>query len=215
MSASSYPHSPSWAATWPLGDLAVRAATLWPDAVGLVVDDERRTFAEVDAEAERAGRALLALGVGPGDVVALFLGNSIDYYVLVLGAARVGAVPLLLNARYRGDELRHVLADAAPTVLLTSPPVGPDVDFLERLREALPSLREADSHGPLDLPELPSLRSLVVLGATDTGLDRDSFLAGADGVDPEHVELLRTRVAIRGVAMMMYTSGTTARRRAA
>lgn len=209
-SASSLAAGHRWATTWPLGDVPVRAAALWPDATALVVDGERRTFGEVEAESERAARALRALGVGPGDIVALYLPNCVDYPMLLLGATRLGAVPLLLNARYRGDELADVLADAGPTVLVTAAP-GPEVDFLARLREALPSLAPGDDPRSLSLPELPTLRALVVLGEADTGLDRTGFLTGAEDVDPDEVEVLRTRVAIRDEAMMMYTSGTTAR----
>lgn len=205
----------TWAATWPIGDLAVRGAALWPDAEAIVVDDDRRTFAEVDRDAEHHARALRALGVGPGDVVAIFMANCVDYPLLLLGAARLGAVPLLLNARYRGEELGHVLADAGPVVLVTSPPVGADVDFLERLRQALPSLGAATAAGAdprdLDLAEVPSLRTIVVLGDTDAGMDRATYDRGAADVDPAEVEALRRRVAIRDVGMMMYTSGTTAK----
>lgn len=197
---------------WPLGDLPVRAGQLWPHAEAIVVDDDRRTFAEVDAEAESAARSLRALGVGPGETVAIFMANAIEYPMLVLGTARLGAIPLLLNARYRGDELGYVLADAEPTVLVTSPPVGDHVDFLERIREALPSLRTATDPRELDLTEVPTLRSIVVAGDSEGPVvDRLTFAKLGTEVGDDEVEELRRQVAIRDVGMMMYTSGTTAR----
>ena len=197
---------------WPLGDLSVRAAALWPDEDALVVDDQRATFAQLDGGASRVARSLRALGVGPGDVVAIFSANSVDYLLTVLGAARIGAVPLLLNARYRGEELAYVLADAAPVVLVTCPAVADHVDFLERIRIALPSLADATDATRLTVPEVPSLRSIVVTGEVDgPAIGRSAFDELAHHTDPVEVEELRRRVAIRDVAMMMYTSGTTAR----
>jgi fatty-acyl-CoA synthase len=201
-----------WAVAYPLGDVPVRAAALWPDAEAIVLDEHRRTYARVEEGSETAARSLRALGVGPGDIVAIYMANSIDYPEIVFGTARLGAVPLLLNARYRGDELRAVLADAGPTVVVTMGEVAEGVDFVQRLREGLPSIDNAGDGMRLHSDEVPALRSVVVMGdAVAPMIDRAAFEAGAAAVDPVDVEELRRRVAIRDVGMMMYTSGTTSR----
>jgi len=201
----------AWASTWPLGDLAVRGAALWPDREAVVIDDDRATFAELDQRAELFARALRSYGVEPGDIVALFMTNSLDYLVLVLAIARIGGVSLLLNARYRGEELGDVLADAMPVMLITSPTDPELPDFRERLEQGLPSLATSRDPAALDLPELPTLDVIIAMGQSQTFVDLDTFLAAARQTRSDEVEALRRRVAIRDVAMMMYTSGTTAR----
>jgi long-chain acyl-CoA synthetase len=64
----------------------------------------------------RAAGALLARGCRPGDRVAFALGSSADLLCAVLGAARVGVIPVLLNATLTVAERDRLLADARPTV---------------------------------------------------------------------------------------------------
>ncbi|HXB37109.1 MAG TPA: AMP-binding protein, partial [Acidimicrobiales bacterium] len=53
---------------------------------------------EAEVRQRRAAAALLARGCGEGDRVAFALGSSADLICAVLGAARVGLIPVLLNA---------------------------------------------------------------------------------------------------------------------
>ncbi len=93
---------------------AVRAA---PQAEALVCGDERLTYAEYARCAARLAGELMALGAA-GERVALVLGNSPDICIAMFGiqAAHAQAVPL--NPLYTARELREILADAAPTLLM-------------------------------------------------------------------------------------------------
>ena len=68
--------------------------------------------ADAEDRQRRAAGALLARGCGQGDRVAFALGSSADLICAVLGAARVGLVPVLLNATLTPAE-RDLLADDA------------------------------------------------------------------------------------------------------
>jgi len=84
-----------------------------------VVDAERSL--DYRALHERTGRCaalLAARGIGPGDRVALLLGNRTAYLELVLAAARLGAIAVPLNARLPAPELRGLLADCTPAALV-------------------------------------------------------------------------------------------------
>jgi fatty-acyl-CoA synthase len=194
-----------------LGDLVVRGAARYGDADAIVFPEDRRTYTELLEGSIRAARSLRALGVEPGDHVGILMANCIDYAEVMFGTAMLGGVAVLLNARYRGQELRYVVENADLKVLVTSDIVAEHVDHVERLRDAFPALRDARDAHDLALDEAPKLRSIVLLGPpTDNLVDRAAFEAAAENVDEEEVHRLRRQVAIRDFGMMMYTSGTTA-----
>ena len=72
--------------------------------------------ADAEDRQRRAAGALLARGCTPGDRVAFALGSSADLICAVLGAARIGLVPVLLNATLTPVERDELAADARPTV---------------------------------------------------------------------------------------------------
>ncbi|MBX3287142.1 MAG: AMP-binding protein, partial [Actinobacteria bacterium] len=104
--------------TWNLADLFESVA----DAVGgreaVVSDSARLTYADLDRRSNQLARHLAQLGVGAGDHVALALRNGHEYLEGMLAAFKLRAVPINVNTRYTTDELRHLLADAAPRVVV-------------------------------------------------------------------------------------------------
>jgi acyl-coenzyme A synthetase/AMP-(fatty) acid ligase len=100
------------------GRVAHHAATR-PDALAVVDEHRRATYAELAAEAARLGAALVGRGVGPGSVVSVQLPNRYEAVVVAVAALSIGAVvnPLLPN--YRERELTHVFGTARPDVIVT------------------------------------------------------------------------------------------------
>ncbi len=93
---------------------------LSPDRIALVdrERDRRLTYAELDAEVERWTRFLRASGVEYGQRVATLAGNRGELVALFFACGRLGAALVPLNWRLSGVELRPMLADAAPVLLL-------------------------------------------------------------------------------------------------
>ncbi len=77
------------------------------------------TAAEAEPAQRRAAGALLAAGLGPGDRVAFSLPSSAALLCAVLGALRVGVVPVLLNATLLDDERHALVADAQPQLAVS------------------------------------------------------------------------------------------------
>ncbi|MEU3273076.1 AMP-binding protein [Saccharomonospora sp. NPDC006951] len=205
-----------WAEAVPLGDVVVRAAALWPRAEALVFPHERLTFARLAEDAELAARALRAMGVGPGDHVGVLMANCPDFARISYGAAMIGAVAVLINARYQGDDLAHVLGDAGIKVLVSAAQPGQPFALTARIEAAMPELDPGRADA-FPVPSVPALEAVVVLGdendenTAPAYLTAERFYAGAARVSPEEVHTLRRQVPLRGVGMMMYTSGTTAK----
>jgi long-chain acyl-CoA synthetase len=90
-----------------------------PDREALVTRSRRLSYADLDAEADRAARALQALGVRTGDRVAASLPNDADVVVAFHGAMRLGAVWLGINRALAAPEKRFQLEDSGATIYLT------------------------------------------------------------------------------------------------
>src|SRR6201999_1471648 len=70
-----------------------------PHRIAIVCGDASITRAELESSANRAARAFAELGVGHGDLVTIALPNSIDFYVAVVAAWKLGATPAPLSYR--------------------------------------------------------------------------------------------------------------------
>ena len=96
----------------------------------------RFTYAEYGEIVESIARSLVATGVNPGDVVAIFLANSWEFCAAFHAAQLVGAIPTLLNPTYREREVRYQLENSGAVLLITD---GCNLDGIQLT--GLPKLR--------------------------------------------------------------------------
>ena len=132
-----------------LGDLADFAAGRWGDREALCFEDRRWTFAEFASEVDRCAKGLIALGVEPGERVALWMTNRPEWLVAMVAVAKVGAALVPLNTRYRTDDVAYTLAQSRSATLIVNARSGP-VDYATMLAEAMPDL-ENGAPGTLTL----------------------------------------------------------------
>jgi long-chain acyl-CoA synthetase len=121
------------------------------------VSVELLTAADAERRQRRAAAALLAQGLAAGDRVAFALGSSADLVCAVLGAERVGIVPVLLNATLTPDERDHLADDARPALRIF------DATALARLTgdDDTPATNK-----PVDLAPYPLTRSMHYTSGT-------------------------------------------------
>ncbi len=154
-----------------------------PDAVALICGDVSVTYAGLDDLVGRVAGGLRALGVEKDDRVALVIGNSIEFIVVMFAVARLGAVSVPLNVRHQLAENRHIIEDCAAKVVVH------DHDLVDKVPAAatLPALTHAVALGrDRDAPRLADLLHAVPV-------------TRAVEVDEEET------------ATILYTSGTTGR----
>ena len=159
------------------------------ERTAFVCGEQRRSYAELEARANRVAHALAARGVGRGHPVALYLTNCAEYLETMIGCFKIRAVPINVNFRYVAEELRYLLADSRATALVHH-------------REFAP--RVAAVRG-----ELPGLCTVL---AVDDGSGADPAAAGAEDYEAALVAASPARdFAPRSPddLYVIYTGGTT------
>lgn len=202
--------------TTTLADLLLTGAATWPDQPAFLFPDQTLTYGELRDGAWRLARAMAALGVVPGDAVGLLMVNSPEQVIATFAASMVGATVVPINARYRSGELAFIAADARLRLIVTHDRSRDYVDFAALLHEALPGLADAANPRALALPVAGDLRAVLTLGEARPGvIGADSIDALAGAADEAKLARWCGATAIRSIAAIIYTSGTTAHPRGA
>jgi fatty-acyl-CoA synthase len=196
-----------WIEATTMGHLVDRRAEASPDREALVFPDVRLTYAQLAEQTDAMARALLGLGVEAGDKVAILLANRLEYVLALFGAAKLGAIVVPVNARFKVQELSHVIAHSDARVLITA--AAPDgTDYPALLDEVFEDLHRQDPRA-LALAGAPKLKQIVDLDGEKPGfLTRAAFEETTTDGD---LDARKHQVRIRDVAMLMYTSGTSAK----
>lgn len=176
------------------------AAAATPDRPFVITDAHSWTYAELADWSKRLAAGLVALGVMPGETVALVLANYPEFVAIKYAVSRVGAVCVPINILNRRDELRYLL-EQSDSVLLVTMDRFRGVDYLAMLDEIAPRW---ETQGGGD--GLPRLRDVVVL-PTGEAPPRDGLptLASLETNDARVLPV----VAPDAVCDIIYTSGTT------
>ncbi|NPU84346.1 MAG: long-chain fatty acid--CoA ligase [Syntrophaceae bacterium] len=157
-----------------------------PGKAALIFEEERWTFREFDAEANRIANGLVDLGVEKGDRVSLFLPNCPEFLFWYFGALKMGAVVNPINTMLKERELEYVIRDCAPKVLVTAE----ELAAVPRHVYGLPGI---------------GIKKMIVV----KGKDEDGILANETWVKRYPPIFNMTSVEQDDLAAILYTSGTT------
>ncbi len=180
---------PSYAPS--LGEELRRAAAEVPEQPFIRMASGEWSYREVDAMSDRVAAGLYARGVRRGQNVSLMLPNCIEFAVLWFALARLGAVTAPVNTAFRGK----VLSDAVNLVQ-------------SRLLLVHSTLRQpvADVQGAL-----ASVEQLIVVG----GKPEPDCLSYAALQESDARSAVLPEIAFHELCLLLYTSGTTGRSKAA
>jgi long-chain acyl-CoA synthetase len=101
-----------------LASVLEHSAMLTPDAVAITFGQVRVTYAQLDAQASQVAAGLVALGIGPGDHVALSCPNIPSFPVAYFGILKAGAVVVPLNVLLKPREIAYHLRDSDARALI-------------------------------------------------------------------------------------------------
>ena len=182
-----------------LGDLLVRTTNRFPNKDFLVFPERRVTYSEMLDVAYRRAKALVALGIRQGDHVGILMANCVEYIECLMAAQMIGAVAVLINARYKAPELAYILDNADIDLLITHDAISEYANFAELITSAI------------EIKQPKRLAQKVMIAALADGFISDeAFHASGNRISQEEIDELRLAVVLRDPAIMMYTSGTTA-----
>jgi acyl-CoA synthetase (AMP-forming)/AMP-acid ligase II len=185
------------AGTWgSIPAMTAAAADRFGDRLAIADGDTRLSYAELHEEARRFGAALVASGVEPGDRVAIWTFNSVEWVVALLGLLQAGAVLVPINTRFKGAEAADILSRSRARALVTV------TDFLDTDYLALLDATGAD---------LPDLATVVVARgpAPARASSWADFLARATDASRAEVDRRSAGLGPDDPSDILFTSGTT------
>ena len=149
---------------------------------------ERLTYGETEAGVQRIARGLHALGVGRGDHVVTMLDNGPDAVLMWLALNRLGAANVPVNTSFKGEFLRHQVADAGAALAVV------EAGYLDRFDAVSADTRE--------------LRHVLVRGGA-VATDRRYAVSDLDEHRLDRGDLPDVEVGPADRSVLLYTSGTT------
>ncbi|MHC1560761.1 AMP-binding protein [Actinomycetospora sp. C-140] len=151
------------------------------------------TFEDLDRWSAAVAGQLLSRGVGPGDPVALHLGNGVEFVVVDVAVARLGAVKVPINPLLPADTVRYIVAKTRARVVVVDPALGvelPDVAVI----------LVGDLAGPSDIaapppPAIgPDARAAIYFTGGTTGRPKGVVHTQASAVALQYAQMLEAEI---------------------
>ncbi len=155
-----------------------------PDKVAVIDGARRLTFVEVYQRSNRLANALLKLGMKQGSRIALMEKNCYQYFEFYFAVAKIGAVVVPVNFRFKKKELIYIVNNSEAEMLIFGEA------FLDLINQAR--------------SELHHVKHFVMIGRKREGTESYDLLLENEAADPPEMETNENDVVVQ-----MYTSGTT------
>ena len=189
--------------------ILINAAHRYPDRDAIVFPDHRLTYSGLLQQSRTIAKAMLASDIKPGDHVGVLATNRPEYLPILFACTLIGAVAVLLNARFRTQELQHTVRHCDLKWIVAGNIAA--VPHIDRLREAFPDIDKLHSATTASISAAPLLECVVTLDA-NTGKSCQGWnelLTKASLVDEEALNIAIDNVDPFSTALIMFTSGTT------
>jgi len=166
-----------------------RNAILDPSGVSL-------TYSELNEQVDQLARGLLGLGVGKGEKVGLWMPNIPEWVTAYFAIARIGAVVVPMNTRYKTHEVEYILENSEATTLFAVDTFA-GIDYISMIQE----IRD----------HLPKLNHVVIIGQPGNAMHAFSDVIGAGSglLDDGQLEAREASCEPEDNVFILYTSGTT------
>lgn len=180
-----------------------------PGSAAVIDERGTTTYGELHTMADSAARALMHLGVQPGDHVACLMPNRVEWIVSFLATAKVGATFVPLNTWYKKTELEWTLRHTSASTVLSVPGFL-NQDYVALMQDIEPGIG-VGAPGETRGRALPHLRTVVYLGSPRRGaFGWNEFLALGARSAYDEFDSRQAGVAGMDPLMVLYTSGSTA-----
>ena len=200
-----------------IGDCFDATVARYPDRDALISRHQglRYSWTRLQAEVDRAARALLAVGVASGERVGIWATNRAEWAITQFATAKIGAILVNINPSYRSHELDYALRQSGTSTLILQGAFKTS-RYADMIAELVPALNEtagATLAGATRAGErLPELKRVVCLDddwALPGMLTWRALLERADETSAEQLATLQASLQFDDPINIQYTSGTT------
>ena len=139
------------------------------EAVVVVHQGVRWTYAQFAAEVDRVARALVASGLVPGDRMGIWAPNCAEWLLVQYASAKAGVILVNVNPAYRTSELEYVLRQSGASLLVAARAFKTS-DYAAMVAEVTPRCPELKRTVFLDSPDW---QELLASGGEEIGLPQD------------------------------------------
>lgn len=171
--------------------------------------DYSRTYAEFRRDVDDFARALVSLGVRPGNKVSVWATNVPEWFIAFWAVTKIGAVLVSVNTAYKIHEIEYLLrqSDTHTLIMIDS---SKDSDYRASINELCPEIAHSKAGDPLHCKRLPFLRNVLTIGFKMAGcLTFEEAMARKNMVPLSEIQRMAGEVRPFDVCNMQYTSGTT------
>ncbi|MDQ0337367.1 long-chain acyl-CoA synthetase [Caldalkalibacillus uzonensis] len=124
-----------------IADMLFESAQKYQDKVALVSNDHRLSYGDFWVRSEHiAGNLQKQYGIFKGDRIAVLLGNSIEFALIVFACARLGAILVPLNTRLQEKELKHMILNSKPKAIFV------DEEFVPKMNTLKNEVNQLNAH---------------------------------------------------------------------
>ena len=185
------------------------------EAVVSLPQQRRLTYQEFSDATDELAKGLLGLGFKHGDRIGVWSTNNIEWLLIQMATARMGAILVNINPAYRARELAYALERSEVQGLFVIPAFRSS-DYVGMLQDLLPELQNNNTE--LDTKALPDLHRVILYNPDDplhTETPAPGFTSwqevihAADTISQEELENQTKALDRDDVINIQYTSGTT------
>jgi len=178
-----------------------KSAACLPDKVGLVCEEQRLTYREINRSADQLAAALIGIGIKRQDRVVIFMGNSVESVISLFGILKAGAIFVILNPSMKAKKLHYILKDSGARFLI------PHTNKSRIVKDAV--------------TELPGLENIIWVGNSGQVPKEPSFgicyhiwdeILSGHSISMQYslnTKLSNNRCIDLDLATIIYTSGST------
>ena len=194
-----------------IGDAFDATVARFPDREALVVHHQalRYTWRQLADAVDQHARALMALGVQPGDRLGIWAPNCAEWCITQFASAKVGAILVNINPAYRSSELDYALGQSGCRWVICADAFKTS-DYHAMLQGLLPGLASGQP-GALICERFPELRGVVSLALSPPPgfMAWHALQALAEVVSGEALAARQAQLRCDDPINIQYTSGTT------
>lgn len=186
------------------------------EAVVSLLQGRRLTYAALAESVDHLACALLGIGFGKGDRIGVWSTDNVEWLLLQMATARIGAILVNINPAYRRRELAYALQRSEVQGLFAIPAFRTS-DYVAMLVELIPELKDV-SAADLKSKEFPFLRRVVLYDPAEpaeTPRPHPGFstwsevLGAASSISTENLDEITASLDMDDPINIQYTSGTT------